>query len=75
MVLTRLTFLADQLTEAEREQLKKDLPFLIIDSPRTQVATVRTRTVLAKIRNEAGTALRSILTSIATDAAKKGIGL
>lgn len=67
--------LADQLTDAERAQLKKDVPFLTIDSPRTQVATVRTRQVLGKIRNEAGPALRSILTSIATDAVKKGLGL
>ena len=70
-----LVDLADQLTDDERAALKRDLPFLTIDSPRTQVATVRSRQLLAKIRNEAGPALRTILTSIVTDAVKKGLGL
>ena len=67
--------LADRLTDDERAALKRDLPFLTIDSPRTQVATVRSRRLLEEIRNEAGPALRTILTSIATDAVKKGLGL
>ncbi len=70
-----LVDLADQLTDAERTQLKKDLPFLTIDGAMTQVATVRVRRVLGNVRNEAGPALRAVLTSIVTDAVKKGLGL
>lgn len=67
--------LADQLTDEERTQLKADLPHLAIDGPRTQVAAVRVRMVLGKIRNEAGPALRVIAMSIGTDAVKKVLGL
>lgn len=43
--------IADQLTDEERAALKRELPNLLVDGPRTQVATVRTRQLLAKVRN------------------------
>ncbi len=65
----------EALKPEEREQLRKGLPDLVRDTPRTPVAVVQTKRLLAKAGGAAGQALVKILTEIATDAAKKGLGL
>lgn len=67
--------LADHLTDSERAALKADLSSLTVQSPRTEVAIVRMRQFLTRAKNEAGPAMRTLLTSIATDAVKKSLGL
>lgn len=67
--------LAEHLSEQDRESLKAILPALSVDSPRTQVAIVRMRSFLSKAKAELVPAMKSVLTSIATDTVKKSLGL
>jgi hypothetical protein len=63
------------LDDVERIGLRDSLGDLVADTPRTELAALRVKKLLAKAGKGGADALRSILVSIATEAAKKSIGL
>jgi hypothetical protein len=76
--LAAATKLADELEELpieERASLKSSLAELTKDSSGTKVAVVRIKKVIGRIGKAAGEALMTLATNIATEAAKKQLGL
>jgi hypothetical protein len=66
--------LADEMEELsadEREQLKNSLDDLVSDTPRTGLAVVRFKKLVAKAGQAAAQGMKQILVSVATEAAKK----
>lgn len=70
-----LTGELEGLTEGEKALLAKDLDDIIADTPRTPVAATRWKKALAKVGKETAHALREILIDIASETAKKQLGL
>lgn len=70
--------LADEIEgieDAEREKAKESFIDLTSDTPQTTVAAARIKKLMAKAGPAIGSGLREIVVSIATDAAKKSLGL
>lgn len=65
----------DQLTLADKATLKATLDDLTVDTARTPLAANRLKKFLAKLGPVAGAVLQKIAENIATEAAKKSIGL
>jgi len=63
----------ENLTDDERESLKKSLDDIIRDTPQTPLATTRFKKLAAKAGKVAADGLRDILIDIASEAAKKAI--
>ena len=63
------------LSEDEKEILKQSIFELSQDSPRTELASVRYKKLFSKCRGYACQLLNSTVTSVATAAAKKYLGL
>jgi hypothetical protein len=68
-----LADLQDNLTPDEKELVKKDLDEITRDTPRTTVSAERLKTLGAKAGRSFLDGLRTILISVATEAAKKVI--
>lgn len=66
---------AANLTEEERGELKGGLQDVVRDSPRTQVAVLTIRAFLGKVAPEVASGLKQILVEVASEAAKKQLGL
>ena len=73
--LNSLTELADKLSAKERDQLRLAIDDLVRDTPRTQGAIATVKILAPKIGQEVWTGMKSILIEIATESAKKGLGL
>ena len=65
----------EDLSEEDRIILKQSILELAQDSPKTEVASVRYKKLLKKSGESIGQALNSMVTSLATEAAKKLLGL
>jgi hypothetical protein len=65
--------LLDGLSPSERDQLKGTLDDLTSDSAQTEVAAMRFKLLAKKVGTEGANALRTIVTTIATEAAKRTI--
>ncbi len=63
------------LTEEERELLARSLDDLVRDTPQTPVAATRVKQLVTKAGGAALQALRDILVDIASETAKKTMGL
>ena len=63
----------DNLTDDEKESLKKSLDEIVHDSPQTTVAAMRFKKLAAKAGKSAADAFREILVDVASEAAKKTI--
>jgi hypothetical protein len=63
--------LLDGLSEQDRETLKGTLDDLVADSAATEVAAVKFKMLAKKAGQEGATALRAIVTSVATEGAKR----
>ncbi len=63
------------LTEEEREVLTRSLPDLIRDTPQTPVAATRFKQSMAKVGGGAGKILYDMVVDIASETAKKAMGL
>lgn len=61
----------DGLDESERAALKGTLDHLMSDSAQTEVAAMKFKVLARKAGGEGATALRAIVTSVATEAAKR----
>lgn len=70
-----LAQLSDALSVSEIALFQTDLKDLSVESPKTQVAIVRTKALLGKVGKEIGSGLKSIIIEIASEAAKKAMGL
>jgi hypothetical protein len=65
----------DQLTLGERATLKATFDDLTVDTARTPLAANRFKKFLAKVGPVAGGVLQKVVETIATEAAKRSIGL
>lgn len=61
----------DDLDFVERERLKQSIDDIITDNPRNEIATVRIKKLLPKVGVQFGGALKEIIVSLASEAAKK----
>ena len=64
----------DELTVDQREQLKQSIPDLIADTPRTELASVRYKNLVGKLKDSSRAAINNIVVSIATEGVKKLLG-
>ena len=62
-----------ELTADEQRQLESSIQDILADTPRTDLASIRIRRLLAKAGKEVGGALRKIVVDIASETAKKTI--
>jgi hypothetical protein len=62
-----------QLKPPERELLKRSIEELLDDTPRTQLAVVRFKRLVAKAGPEAGIALREMLVNVVSEAVRRAI--
>ena len=65
----------DQLSAEEKNALKGTFDDLTSDTPRTPVAANRFKKFIAKVGPVAGSVLQKIVETVATEAAKKSMGL
>ena len=63
----------DNLTNDERETLKKSLNELVRETPSTRVAETRFKTIMRKVGKEGYEGMRSLLTSIVSETVRKTI--
>ncbi|WP_366160576.1 DUF2321 domain-containing protein [Bacillus infantis] len=68
-----LADLLDELSDDERESLKKSLDDLVKDGPRTVVATTKFKRILSKTGPEIVTGFKDILTDVVSESVKKTI--
>lgn len=61
------------LTPDEVQQFRTDLTKLTKDSPKTQVASLRFKKVMAKVRTSVASGVRDIVVDVLSEAAKKAI--
>ncbi|WP_425527353.1 DUF2321 domain-containing protein [Xylella fastidiosa] len=61
------------LTPDEVQQFRTDLTELTKDSPKTQVASLRFKKVMAKVRTSVASSVRDIVVDVLSEAAKKAI--
>jgi hypothetical protein len=61
----------DGLTAEEKEQLKKSIDDIVVDTPRTTVAATRFKRLASKAGKGAVDSFKSILISVLSEAAKK----
>lgn len=66
---------AEGLTEKERGKLAASIDDLITDTPRTQLAVQRLKQLAQKVGAGAWGPMKEVLVSIASEAAKKGLGM
>ena len=66
---------AESLSDEDRESLRQNAPLIATDNPMLEVAALRIKKIIEKLRAEAVPAARNILTALATEAAKKLMGL
>jgi len=65
----------DGLSDEDRKSLEEAIDDLARDTPRTERAALTVRLLVPKLSQEAWSAMRAILVSVATEAAKRGMGL
>ncbi len=64
-----------ELSEAEKLKLKETFTDLTADTPRTEVAAHRFRNFMKRIGPTAADVLTKIMVNVATEAARKGMGM
>lgn len=70
---SELMELSGKLGESELIQFKADLNSLVKETPQTQVASFRVKTILGKVGKEIASGVRDILVDIVSETAKKAI--
>ncbi|MFC0417747.1 DUF2321 domain-containing protein [Cytobacillus solani] len=68
-----LADLLDELTEQEKDDLKKSLDELVKDGPRTVVAATKFKRILSKTGPEIATGFKDILVAVVSETVKKSI--
>lgn len=64
-----------EISDKEKEEFSKNLPDIISETPRTQTASLKIKNIGAKVGKEIWGVAREILIDIASETAKKSIGL
>lgn len=64
-----------ELYEAGKQDFKSSIKDLLVDTPRTKIATFKYNKYIQKMGEFAGNSLKEVLVVIASEAAKKSIGL
>jgi len=70
-----LADLSESLSDEEKAALKGSLDDIVSDTPRTTVAATRVKALLLKAGSAIGEGIRSILVDVASETAKKTLGL
>lgn len=65
----------DGLSDEEREKLKKSVPDVIADTPKSETAALRFKKAVGKVGKVAGNLMMSVLTKVATETVKQAMGL
>lgn len=65
----------DGLSDEERAKLKGSIPDIIADTPKSETAALRFKKAVAKVGQAGGKMLMDVLTSVATEAVKKALGM
>jgi len=73
--LAALEEIGSELESAEREELRRNVPDVIANTPRTPLAANAIKKVLAKAPQWVADAAKQIIVSVATEAAKQRMGL
>jgi hypothetical protein len=68
-----LVEVASELSAEEVQQFRADLTELTKDSPKTQVASIRFKKVMAKVGSSVASGVRDIVVDVLSEAAKKAI--
>lgn len=63
----------NELTDEEKDLIKKSLPDLIRETPRTKVAESRFKRIMSKAKKESVDAMRAILVDIISETIKKSL--
>jgi hypothetical protein len=73
--LTEIVDLLDNLSDEEREKLKASIPDIIAETPKTEPAVLRFKKAAIKVGETGGNLLLKVLESVATDLAKRLMGI
>jgi hypothetical protein len=73
--LHEIARMVEGLRDEERDRLEAAIDDLVRDSPRTERAVLIVKTIAPKLGQEAWGAMKALLVSVATEAAKRGMGL
>jgi hypothetical protein len=65
--------LLDMKDEEQREELRRDLDAVATEQPRTQVAALKIKRLIAKVGKETAGVARDVLVDIVSETAKKVI--
>lgn len=65
----------DELSANEREKLKKSIPDILVETPKSGTAALRFKKAVVKAGTAGGKILTEILTKVAAEAVKKVLGL
>ena len=65
----------DGLTDTEKSELTKNIADLASDTPKTPLASARVKRILAKLGADAYQVAIKVVTDVATESAKKQLGL
>ena len=61
----------DKLTAKEKELFKSSLDDIIAENPKTEMAAIKSKHIMAKVGKETAKALHDIVVDIASETAKK----
>ncbi len=64
----------DELSAEEREKLKKSIPDILVETPKSGTAALRFKKAVVKVSTAGGKVLTEILTKVAAEAVKKVLG-
>ena len=65
----------ESLSDEDRESLRQNAPLIAKDDPKSEVAALRIKKIMGKVGKTAAPFFTKIVTELATDAAKKLMGL
>ena len=65
----------DGLSDEERNRLKKSIPDIIADTPKSETAALRFKKAVAKVGEAGGNLMMKVLASVATEAVKNSMGM
>lgn len=64
-----------EISEQEKEEFNINLPDIISETPRTKIAALKIKTIGAKVSKEIWAVIKDIIVDIASETAKKAMGL
>lgn len=65
----------DDLADDDRERLKKSIPDILVETPKSETAALRFKKAIAKLGTAGGRILADVLRKVAADAVKSSLGL